>query len=124
MEAPLSFLCAASIAAIVAASPAAADQVGAAIMMTDAFRFEPGAVTIHAGEAVEWRNASHFAHTVTDDPKLGDAAIPAGAEVFLSAEIPPGGTYRRILSVPGHYRYLCTLHEGIGMVGQVTVLAK
>lgn len=124
MKAPLSFLCAASIAAIVAASPAAAEQVGAAVMMTDAFRFEPPAVTIHAGEAVEWRNASHFVHVVTDDPKLGDAAVPAGAEVFASSEIPPGGSFRRVLSVPGQYRYFCIPHEGIGMVGRVTVLAK
>ncbi len=124
MKATLSILCAACFEGVLATSPAAAQQAGAKIMMTDAFRFEPSEVRIRAGETVEWRNASRFPHTVTDDPKLGDAAIPAGAKAFLSAEIAPGGTYRLVLSVPGHYRYLCTLHEGIGMVGEITVLPR
>lgn len=94
------------------------------IRMTDAFRFEPDAVTIHAGDAVEWRNVSPFDHVVTDDRKLGDAAIPAGAQAFSSGAIAPGRGYRRVFTVPGDYRYFCVPHEGIGMVGRITVLPR
>lgn len=124
MKASLPFLCAASFAAFLSCAPPAAAETGAVITLNDAFRFAPSSVTIRAGEAAEWRNASHFPHIVTDDPKLGGAAIPAGAETFSSGEIPPGGSFRRVLSVPGHYRYFCIPHEGIGMVGDITVLPK
>jgi plastocyanin len=111
------------------ASPAAlagSGKTGAVVAITDSFRFDPDTVTIHAGEAVEWKNRSHFRHTVTDDPKMAgqpsDAALPAGAEAFSSQEIPPGGSYRRTLDVPGTYRYFCMPHEGIGMLGKIVVL--
>ena len=94
------------------------------ILMTDAFRFEPDEVTIHAGEAVEWRNVSPFDHVVTDDRTLGDAAIPAGAQAFSSDAIAAGDSYRRVFSIPGEYRYFCVPHEGIGMVGRITVLPR
>lgn len=103
-----------------------ATHLGATVTMTDDFRFEPAAVTIRAGEAVEWRNASHFIHTATDDPKVagqpGDAALPTGAEAFNSGEIHPSTSYRRVLMVPGSYRYFCIPHEGVGMLGRITVL--
>ena len=108
----------------VAASPASADGVGAVIAMTDSFMFSPDAVTIHAGEAVEWQNRSHFRHTVTADPKLGGAVLPAGATPFGSSELAPGATFRQVLTVPGTYRFFCTPHEGIGMVGTITVLPR
>jgi plastocyanin len=107
-------------------APAESGKTSAIVAITDSFRFDPDTVTIHAGEAVEWKNQSHFRHTVTDDPKMagqaGDAALPAGAEAFSSQEIPPGGSYRRMLSVPGTYRYFCMPHEGIGMLGKIIVL--
>ena len=107
-------------------APAQSAKTGATVAITDNFRFDPDTVTIHAGEAVEWKNQSHFRHTVTDDPKMagqaGDAGLPSGAEAFSSQEIPPGGSYRRTLSVPGTYRYFCMPHEGIGMLGKIIVL--
>lgn len=107
-------------------APADSSKIGAVVAITDSFRFDPDTVTIHAGEAVVWKNQSHFRHTVTDDPKMagqpGDAALPPGAEAFSSQEIPPGGSYRRALSVPGTYRYFCMPHEGIGMLGKIVVL--
>ena len=54
------------------------------VRMTDDFEFDPRAVTIHAGEAVEWRNASRFKHSVTADPRLGSAVLPQGAKPFAS----------------------------------------
>jgi plastocyanin len=98
--------------------------IGATVRMTSDFEFDPRAVTVHAGQAVEWRNVSRFMHTVTDDPRLGNAALPPGAEPFASGDVRPGGTYLRVLTVPGTYRYFCTPHEGVGMTGTITVLSK
>jgi plastocyanin len=109
-----------------AESPASPSPGGAVVAMTDDFRFEPAAITIRAGQAVDWRNASHFVHTATDDPELagqpGDALLPPGAEAFNSGEVQPGNSYRRVLTVPGSYRYFCIPHEGVGMLGRITVL--
>jgi len=112
------------LAALTGPTPSARAEVGAVVMLTNTFEFEPRTVTIHAGDAVEWRNGSRFTHTVTADPKLGGATLPAGAAAFASAELHPGDSFRQVLSVPGTYRYFCTPHEGIGMTGQITVLPK
>jgi len=110
----------------IAPALSASDGVAAHVVITNSFRFEPSQVTIHAGEAIEWTNQSHFKHTVTDDPKMAgqpvDAALPAEAQAFTSDEIPAGGSYRRKLTVPGAYRYFCMPHEGIGMLGKILVL--
>jgi len=103
-------------------APAERPAVAAVVRMTDTFMFEPAAVTIRAGETVEWRNASRFRHSVTADPAQGRAALPPGAQAFASGELAPGQSFRRTLTVPGTYRYFCTPHEGIGMQGEVTVL--
>lgn len=117
-------LAAAVVLAVIPAAPprAAAAATTAVVMMTDTFEFDPRAVTVHAGDAVEWRNASRFKHSVTADPALGSAALPPGAQPFASGELQPGESFRHVLSVPGTYRYFCTPHEGIGMTGTITVL--
>lgn len=106
--------------------PHSASPVGTIVTMTDDFRFEPATITIRAGQAVEWRNASHFIHTATDDPELAgqpsDALLPPGAAAFNSGEVQPGNSYRRVLMEPGNYRYFCIPHEGVGMLGRITVL--
>lgn len=118
-----------ALLAVIGAMPAAEGATGDAATMvtiTENFRFEPAAVTIRAGEAVLFHNASPFVHTVTDDPKLAgqpaDAVLPTGAEAFTSGDLAPGADYRRVLSVPGTYKFFCVPHEGIGMLGEITVL--
>jgi plastocyanin len=90
--------------------------------------FSPPEVTIAVGDTVEWRNRSLITHTVTDDlrraERPGDAVVPAAAQVFDSGDIPAGQVYRQTFTVPGTYRYLCTHHEGEGMVGTVVVKAR
>lgn len=87
--------------------------------------YRPAAVTIRAGDTVEWRNTSLITHTVTDDPALaksrGDAALPPQAAAFNSGDIAAGDVYLRKFDVPGTYRYFCTHHESDGMLGTVTV---
>jgi plastocyanin len=111
-------------AAFAAGAPTARAEADAVIKMTDSFEFEPRAVTIRAGEAVLWQNASRFKHTVTADPKRGGAVLPPGAAPFASEELPPGASFRQVLTLPGTYRFFCTPHEGIGMTGTITVLAR
>ena len=94
------------------------------VRLTDKFEFEPSELTIHAGEAVEWRNDSHFTHTVTADPNQGHASLPPSAETFSSQDLRPGASFRHTFSVPGKYTYFCSPHEGIGMTGQVIVTQK
>jgi plastocyanin len=87
--------------------------------------YSPVAVTIRAGDTVEWRNTKFITHTVTDDPrraeKQGDAGLPAEAQIFDSGDIAAGQVYLRTFTIPGTYRYYCTYHEAHGMVGTVVV---
>jgi plastocyanin len=111
------------VAASLPVASAPPNDIGVRIRMTNSFEFDPHAVTIHAGQAVEWHNESRFKHTVTADPKSGSASLPAGATPFASPELQPGESFRQVLTVPGKYRFFCTPHEGIGMTGEITVLA-
>ena len=87
--------------------------------------YKPAAITIHAGETVEWRNTALIAHTVMDDPKLakkaGGSLLPEGAAAFNSGRIPPGQIYTHRFTAPGIYRYVCQYHGSHGMVGIVSV---
>jgi len=94
------------------------------VEMTSTLRFYPSEVHITVGQAVEWRNRSLFAHTVTDDPAKArnpaDSSLPPDAQPF-SAEVGPGQIYRHTFTVPGTYRYFCEPHEGLDMLGRVVV---
>lgn len=87
--------------------------------------YVPRVITVQVGEAVEWKNISSKPHTVTIDPdkaaNRSDVALPANAPRVDSGYIPVGGTYRYVFTVPGTYKYFCTLDEGNGMVGEVVV---
>lgn len=100
-------------------------DAAAVITMTNFLDFAPDAVTIHAGETIEWRNRSLFTHTVTADPARAadpaNVALPPQATAFDSGEVAAGQIYRRTFTVPGTYRYVCRPHEGQGMTGTIVV---
>lgn len=100
---------------------------GAAVVEMSGFSFAPAEIEVRAGQTVEWRNVSLFAHTVTcDRDKAADpahVALPAGAEPFDSGRVPAGEIWRRRFTVPGTYRYVCLPHEERGMLGAVIVRA-
>jgi len=87
--------------------------------------FTPATVTIKAGQLVEWRNTSPITHSVSFDPSAAktprDAELPSGVQPFASGDIAAGDVYTHVFETPGTYRYFCTHHEGMGMVGTVTV---
>ncbi len=108
--------------------PAAAASIprdAVPVGMSDMVAFTPVTVTIRAGQAVVWKNTSVSVHNVVDDAakatETSDVHLPAGVKPFDSGYMQPGQTYVRTFTVPGIYRYVCTLHESSGMKGTVIV---
>jgi plastocyanin len=87
--------------------------------------FLPATITVNAGERVVWKNSSFAIHNVVDDASKAtsviDVKLPSGVQPFDSGYMQPGQTYSRVFTVPGIYRYVCTLHEANGMKGVVIV---
>ena len=82
--------------------------------------------TITVGDTITWKN--------NDFHNVVSANIPAGATAFSSPFLSgPAATFSVTVTVPGNYRYLCTLHSNPAeanaatqsatqMVGQFTVV--
>ncbi len=87
--------------------------------------FLPATITVNAGEKVVWKNSSSAIHNVVDDASKAtsviDVKLPAGVQPFDSGYLQPGQIYSRVFTLPGIYRYVCTLHEANGMKGVVIV---
>ena len=95
------------------------------VQMNDQFRFVPAAITIKAGDTVEWRNLGFIPHTVTADPRRAPGSrnieLPDSAKAFDSGWVTRGQSFRYTFSEPGVYRYVCLPHEQARMVGTVIV---
>lgn len=85
--------------------------------------FEPSKFSVAAGEKIEFKNNAAFPHNVIFD----EDEIPAGVDPgkismgendLLNA---PGEVYSVTLTEKGNYSFYCSPHQGVGMVGQVTV---
>ncbi len=94
-------------------------------MAGELLKFLPARLEIKAGETVVWKNSSKEPHTVTADPRqatnAADVKLPKGAQPFDSGYLNPGHNYQHTFTTPGIYRYVCTLHEAQGMIGEVIV---
>jgi plastocyanin len=126
----------------VAPPPATTGGTGAPItgtthtvnMVGDAtsYRFEPAAITIKAGDGINFVNVSGGPHNVAADP----AKIPDDVEPVLSANMPnqmspfngpllmnPNEVYQISFAgiKPGTYELNCTPHLARGMIIKVTV---
>ncbi len=102
-------------------APGAAVAVGMGDMT-----FKPARIVINAGQEVVWKNTSSVVHNVIDNGKAlnkADVERPRQAPAFGSDYLQPGQTFAHRFTVPGVYRYVCTLHEGNGMKGVVIVNA-
>ncbi len=92
--------------------------------MTD-MAFTPAKIVVKAGQKVTWKNSSEVIHNVVDDAgkaiNKSDVNVPNGGQPFHSEFMQPGQVFTRVFTVPGVYRYVCTLHEGNGMKGMVVV---
>lgn len=107
-----------------ASSLARAQGKSVAVGMT-AMAFDPPAVTVAAGDTIQWTNGSFIAHTVTFDPaqagKPADVTLPGGVAPFGSGDLGEGDSFSHTFTVKGTYKYVCKYHEEMGMVGTVTV---
>jgi plastocyanin len=70
------------------------------------FKFEPAAVTVHAGDTVEWKNGDIVPHRATAD---GEAQKPA----FDSGTIDTGAAWRYVARKKGTFNYSCTFHPNM-----------
>jgi len=100
-------------------------DVDATVQMTAALNFAPAAITVNAGDTVQFQNISSFVHTVSTSPdttrERQETRLPAGAAAFDSGEIAPGATWNHTFTTPGTYQYFCEPHLSTGMVGTVIV---
>lgn len=72
--------------------------------------FTPGNLTITKGTTVTWRNDDGAVHTSTSDSTGWD-----------TGNMPSGATRTVTFNTAGRFRYHCTYHRSMGMVGTITV---
>lgn len=104
---------------------ARAETVEVTMRQGASMRFVPETVTIAAGDTVTWTNPGYVTHDVTFDvsraANAANVALPEGVAPFASAKLEQDGTFSHTFTVKGTYKYVCTLHEAMGMVGTVIV---
>jgi len=87
--------------------------------------FAPATVNIAVGDTVTWTNPGIITHSVTCDPAQAatpaNVALPAGVAPFGSENMEEDATFSHTFTVKGTYKYICKMHEAMGMVGTVVV---
>ena len=109
----------------VAQKPATTAITGKGAVNMGEMTFLPATITVNVGQKVIWKNSSEVVHNVVDDASkalsIADVKLPSSVQPFDSGFLEPGQTFSRVFTVPGVYRYVCTLHEANGMKGVVIV---
>lgn len=110
--------------------------VGASDMTAMVNRFTPGSIVVKVGDSVSFdmsRNAFPVPHTITFGPPpanpfapTGDPANFQGGALSSGVILPPGfgpppNAFTVKFTKAGTYSFVCLLHAGMGMVGQVVV---
>jgi copper-containing nitrite reductase len=117
--------CSTSISASAIRKTLAKPTADRAIVRMNDIGFSPATLTISAGQKVTWQNSSGVVHNVVDDASKAlyrvDVKLPPGGKQFDSGWLRTGESFSRVFTVPGVYRYVCTLHESQGMKGVVIV---
>lgn len=83
--------------------------------------FAPEAITIEAGDTIEWEHTGVNPHTVTAD----DGSFDSHPDCPQGPCMMTGDTYEQTFDEPGEYGYYCKIHgsPGSGMAGTVVVTA-
>ena len=81
--------------------------------------FEPATLTVKQGDVIRWTGKGAAVHNISfpasENP--GKSGLPADSP-FLA----DGQTYElQVTMAPGTYKYICTPHAALGMVGTITV---
>ena len=112
---------------VVIATPALAEGQTVEVSMKNNPKgvFVPATVNIKVGDTVKWTNPAVITHTVTFDPAQAATAsnvvLPAGVAPFGSDNMEEDATFSHTFTVKGIYKYICKMHEAMGMVGTVVV---
>lgn len=89
------------------------------VTMNDDF-FSPALIEIAVGDTVNWSYPTGTsAHTATCDGS-GGTTLPSGGTSFDSGILTAGGSFKKAISGPGTYSYICTIH-GAAMTGTIVV---
>lgn len=86
---------------------------------TTEFAFEPAVITVAPGDVIRWEQTVVTPHNV----EFREGPFAGTMSDFLMT---PGQTYELTIApgtVPGTFKYVCTPHELMGMVGTVNVVA-
>jgi len=84
------------------------------VSMTN-FVFTPKNAPVLIGGTIHWTNDSTSSHTSTGDSPLS---------LWDSGSVGPGGTFDFVFTAGGQYKYHCTFHQSLGMVGTISVKIK
>lgn len=91
-------------------------------------RFIQPTVVVHVGQKVTFENTGMAApHTVTFGPEPANVFVPVGDPTSFaggqlsSGIVLPHGKFTVTFTKRGTFRYICALHDYMGMVGQVIV---
>jgi plastocyanin len=78
--------------------------------------FRAKRITIHSGDRVKWtwRN-------VAGDHNVHFRKVPRGVSLKPASPTKAEGTFVRKFRKRGTYRYVCTIHEDLGMTGSIKV---
>jgi plastocyanin len=78
--------------------------------------FSPATVRIHRGDKVVWRWKGSNDHTVTFKTAPRGVKRPRGTGVRST-----GSRFAHTFTRRGTYRYVCRIHQDLGMKGRVIV---
>jgi plastocyanin len=73
-------------------------------------------VVIGVNSTIVWNDLDYVQHTVKS------MSVPGGAKAWSSPILNQGQTYTVSLTVPGTYRYVCSIHPD-WMIGFIQVVA-
>ncbi len=87
--------------------------------------FRPEQLVIQVGDEVLWENGGRNEHSILNVESADGGFESDGAWGIEVDDFQPGDTYSHVFTVPGTYRYYCTIHGNteVGMVGTVIVEA-
>ncbi len=110
----------ASSASFLIAGSAFADVTILAGANDGSLAFVPKEVTVASGSTITFKNNVGFPHNVVFDEDDVPEGVDADA-ISVGSLNSPDSTHVITLTVPGTYSYVCEPHQGVGMVGIITV---
>ncbi len=86
-------------------------QAAKHVITQSGFTFTPNLITVNIGDTIRWV-WSDGVHTTTNKN------IPAGAASWDSPLTASNPSFEYVVTLPGEYEYMCSIHESMGMTGK------